>query len=94
MEILEENNLITGNFDMVRETQKTAEILWNLTRYFYDNNHIYTRSYYGLTTNDIVNIKIDYNNLLEASKILVDYLNCRLVESDKYCKVSLHTILV
>ena len=88
MEILEENNLIINNFNMVRETQKTAEILWNLTRYFYDNNHIYTRSYYGLTPNDIVYIKLDYNNLLEASKVLVDYLNCRLVASDRYCKVS------
>ena len=68
MEILEENNLIINNFNMVRETQKTAEILWNLTRYFYDNNHIYTRSYYGLTPNDIVNIKIDYNNLLRLPK--------------------------
>lgn len=88
MEILEENNLITGNFDMVKETQKTAEILWNLTRYFYDNNHIYTHNCYGLTTNEIVNVKIDYNNLLDSSKILIDYLNCKLVASDRYCKVS------
>ena len=88
MEMLEENNLLVSNFNMVKETQKTAEILWNLTRYFYDNNHIYTRSYYGLTTHDIINIKIDYNNLLEASRVLVEYLNCKLVDSDKYCKVS------
>ena len=86
--MLEKNNLLVSNFNKVKETQKTAEILWNLIRYFYDNNHIYTRSYYGVGTNDIVNIKTDYNNLLEASKVLVDYLNCRLIKSDQYCKVS------
>ena len=87
MKILKENNLITDNPDKSREVQKIAEILWNLIRYFYDKKHIYTRSYYGLSAKDIFYIKVDYNNLLEGSKVLARYLNRKLVSSDTYHKV-------